>query len=128
MALLPNPPRIPDDGGDNAWPLAGVHDTLVAVSFGGVGDSRMASDVLNERQAPAARSHPAEPTLLERGLRLARGGRRTLADDLRLQLADDIVRGVLAPGAALDETELARRFRVSRTPVREAIRQLAASG
>jgi DNA-binding GntR family transcriptional regulator len=32
------------------------------------------------------------------------------------------------PGAALDEMELARRFHVSRTPVREAIRQLAASG
>jgi DNA-binding GntR family transcriptional regulator len=54
--------------------------------------------------------------------------RRTLAEELRLQLADDIVRGALTPGAALDETELARRFRVSRTPVREAIRQLAASG
>ena len=54
--------------------------------------------------------------------------RRTLADELRLALADDIVRGVLVPGAALDETELARRFGVSRTPVREAIRQLAASG
>ncbi len=58
----------------------------------------------------------------------ARGGGRTLAEELRLQLADEIVRGALAPGAALDETELARRFQVSRTPVREAIRQLAASG
>ena len=38
------------------------------------------------------------------------------------------MRGLLVPGAALDETELARRFGVSRTPVREAIRQLAASG
>ena len=57
-----------------------------------------------------------------------RGGGRTLAEELRLQLADDIVRGELAPGAALDEMELARRFQVSRTPVREAIRQLAASG
>ncbi len=38
------------------------------------------------------------------------------------------MRGVLEPGSALDETELARRFDVSRTPVREAIRQLAASG
>ena len=38
------------------------------------------------------------------------------------------MRGQLAPGAALDETELARRFSVSRTPVREAIRMLAASG
>jgi DNA-binding GntR family transcriptional regulator len=54
--------------------------------------------------------------------------RRTLAEELRLQLADEIVRGALTPGSALDEMELARRFRVSRTPVREAIRQLAASG
>jgi DNA-binding GntR family transcriptional regulator len=59
---------------------------------------------------------------------VAGGGRRTLAEELRLALADDIVRGLLGPGAALDETELARRFGVSRTPVREAIRQLAASG
>lgn len=56
------------------------------------------------------------------------GVRKTLAEELRLQLADEIVRGVLRPGVALDETELARRFEVSRTPVREAIRQLAASG
>lgn len=55
-------------------------------------------------------------------------GRRTLAEELRMQLADEIVRGLLEPGAALDEMELARRFNVSRTPVREAIRQLAASG
>jgi DNA-binding GntR family transcriptional regulator len=47
---------------------------------------------------------------------------------LRLRLADDIVTGVLEPGAPLDEMELARRFGVSRTPVREAIRDLAASG
>ena len=54
--------------------------------------------------------------------------RRTRTEELRLRLSDDIVRGQLAPGAALDETELARRFSVSRTPVREAIRMLAASG
>ena len=54
--------------------------------------------------------------------------KQTRAEELRLQLADDIVRGVLAPGATLDETELARRFSVSRTPVREAIRMLGASG
>jgi DNA-binding GntR family transcriptional regulator len=54
--------------------------------------------------------------------------RKTRTEELRLQLADEIVRGTLAPGAALDETALARRFSVSRTPVREAIRLLAASG
>jgi DNA-binding GntR family transcriptional regulator len=52
----------------------------------------------------------------------------TRAESLRLQLADEIVRGQLAPGSSLDETELARRFQVSRTPVREALRMLAASG
>jgi DNA-binding GntR family transcriptional regulator len=59
---------------------------------------------------------------------IAGRSRLTLAEELRLQLADDIVRGLLGPGTGLDETELARRFGVSRTPVREAIRQLAASG
>jgi len=54
--------------------------------------------------------------------------RNTLTEELRLQLADEIVRGALPPGLPLDETELATRFEVSRTPVREAIRLLAASG
>jgi DNA-binding GntR family transcriptional regulator len=54
--------------------------------------------------------------------------RGTRAETLRLQLADEIVRGQLTPGSTLDESELARRFNVSRTPVREAIRMLAASG
>jgi DNA-binding GntR family transcriptional regulator len=56
------------------------------------------------------------------------GGRCTLVERLRRRLADEIMAGALAPGAALDETELAGRFHVSRTPVREAIRLLEASG
>lgn len=56
------------------------------------------------------------------------GSAVTRAENLRLRLADDIVRGAIRPGAALDEIELARRFGVSRTPVREAIRMLAANG
>ncbi|MBY0381384.1 MAG: GntR family transcriptional regulator [Xanthobacteraceae bacterium] len=52
----------------------------------------------------------------------------TLADELRIRLADDIVRGFLPLGATLDESQTARRFQVSRTPVREAFRELAASG
>ena len=67
-------------------------------------------------------------TVGETAARPAAAPRRTRTEDLRVQLADEIVRGRLAPGTALDETELARRFGVSRTPVREAIRLLAASG
>ncbi len=54
--------------------------------------------------------------------------RLTRADELRQILADEIVRGKISPGDTLDEIAIARRFNVSRTPVREAIRQLAASG
>jgi len=54
--------------------------------------------------------------------------RPTRAAEVRIRLADDIVNGVLEPGAVLDEMDLARRFGVSRTPVREAIRALTASG
>lgn len=43
-------------------------------------------------------------------------------------LADLIVQGKLSPGEKLDEVGLASRFEVSRTPVREALRQLCAMG
>ena len=54
--------------------------------------------------------------------------RRTLADDLRRQIADEILEGRLGSGQHLDEQDLAARFGVSRTPVREALRLLAATG
>lgn len=52
----------------------------------------------------------------------------TRAEQIRQLLATEIVRGLLPPGLPLDETEIARKFGVSRTPVREAIRQLEATG
>src|ERR1700744_6216637 len=66
--------------------------------------------------------------MVRRGSRAPRVDKLTRAEELRLLLADEIVSGALAPGSALDETDIARRFNVSRTPVREALRQLAASG
>lgn len=54
--------------------------------------------------------------------------RGTLADALAERLADDIVDGRLAPGLRLEEPDLAARFQVSRTPVREALRLLTAAG
>ena len=52
-----------------------------------------------------------------------RGGR---AREIRSVLQEEIESGKLAPGALLDERALAARFQVSRTPVREALQQLAA--
>ena len=85
---------------------------------------------LDDLPSSAPERSGAEPETVVR--RAGRGSplpdKITRAEELRLQLADEIVRGVLAPGAALDETDIATRFKVSRTPVREALRQLAASG
>jgi DNA-binding GntR family transcriptional regulator len=43
-------------------------------------------------------------------------------------IADMIVTGEILPGERLDESSLASRFDVSRTPVREALRELGAMG
>ena len=51
----------------------------------------------------------------------------TLAESLRQQLEGAIAAGLLEPGSRLDEQEIAQRFGVSRTPVREAFRLLAAN-
>jgi DNA-binding GntR family transcriptional regulator len=51
-----------------------------------------------------------------------------LADSLRDELEQDIVTEALRPGERLDEQTLATRFGVSRTPIREALVQLAVAG
>src|SRR5215203_2272806 len=50
------------------------------------------------------------------------------ADALRDRLEQDIITGALRPGERLDEQSLAARFGVSRTPIREALMQLASAG
>jgi DNA-binding GntR family transcriptional regulator len=52
----------------------------------------------------------------------------TKADDIALELEREIVAGVLAPGSVLRQEQLSQRFDVSRTPIREALRRLAALG
>ncbi|HYZ64807.1 MAG TPA: GntR family transcriptional regulator [Acetobacteraceae bacterium] len=51
-----------------------------------------------------------------------------MSETIRVRLADEITSGHLAPGAEIDEQAVAERFGVSRTPVREALRDLAALG
>jgi DNA-binding GntR family transcriptional regulator len=52
----------------------------------------------------------------------------TRSFELREKIEDEIATGRIVPGAKLDEMELASRFRVSRTPIREALIQLASTG
>jgi DNA-binding GntR family transcriptional regulator len=59
---------------------------------------------------------PLEPELLTQAERLAE------------QIAACVLSGEFAPGLRLDEAMLAERYGVSRTPVREALRQLVSTG
>lgn len=52
----------------------------------------------------------------------------SFAENMYNTLRRSIVEGELAAGARLRETELAERFGVSRTPVREALKKLEAEG
>ena len=63
---------------------------------------------------PSAKRRPKQPL--------------TRSFELREKIEDEIATGRIIPGAKLDETELATRFRVSRTPIREALIQLASTG
>jgi DNA-binding GntR family transcriptional regulator len=61
---------------------------------------------------------------------MARGDKRHLAHSelVYREIRRAIVDGTLSPGARLVELELASTFHVSRTPVREALKRLAAEG
>lgn len=52
----------------------------------------------------------------------------TRAEKLREAIEERIATGEFPPGMHLDETELAQRFGVSRTPLREALIQLSSTG
>jgi DNA-binding GntR family transcriptional regulator len=61
-------------------------------------------------------------------MRLCRENAMRRAQALRDALEQDIITGKFRPGERLDEESLAARFEVSRTPVREALMQLASTG
>jgi len=62
------------------------------------------------------------------GLKLVENPPASLHADLLSQLRDFIVEGHLAPGARIPERDLCERFSISRTPLREALKVLAAEG
>jgi len=52
----------------------------------------------------------------------------TISEEISSKLADDIINGVYKPGQKLEEQAIAKRFEVSRTPVRDAFKLLAMTG
>jgi DNA-binding GntR family transcriptional regulator len=54
--------------------------------------------------------------------------RKTHSQDIFKALANAIVAGSIEPGQKLEERALAKQFSVSRTPIREALRQLIGTG
>ena len=52
----------------------------------------------------------------------------SLAGEITRRLEEDILGGRVGPGHRLDERELSLRYEVSRTPIREALQRLSASG
>ena len=54
--------------------------------------------------------------------------RAALHEQVAYRLRELLVEGAIAPGAKLNERELSERLNVSRTPLREAIKMLAAEG
>jgi len=52
----------------------------------------------------------------------------TIAEEIYRGLIDQIISGKLKPGQRIEEQSIASQYGVSRTPVRDALRQLAGSG
>lgn len=69
-----------------------------------------------------------EPTFLPASLEPQAVDRRSLPASIADQLRDMIIEGLLPAGARLNERALCDQLGVSRTPLREALRQLSAQG
>jgi DNA-binding GntR family transcriptional regulator len=56
------------------------------------------------------------------------GGKRMLHEEIVTRVRDQLVSGLIPPGARVPERALCQQFGISRTPLREALKVLAAEG
>ncbi|MGH9734122.1 MAG: GntR family transcriptional regulator [Candidatus Acidiferrales bacterium] len=75
---------------------------------------------MRRREGPKANGRSSKTRSSTSSTRLVQNGRSTLSERLYQGLKRDIIRGVFPPGEALGENALAKRYKSSRTPVREA--------
>lgn len=73
-------------------------------------------------------ANSGKPEKAEAGSSVSQRQRGTLGGSITDELETQIVEGRMAPGEKLDEVVLGNYFSVSRTPIREALRALAAKG
>lgn len=91
-----------------------VYNILVGVDIFGLADRHESRQSLGKKRMAGSST---------RG-----GSKLTRVEVIAQELEEDIFLGRLNPQDRLDETELAKRFKTSRTPVREALHQLASAG
>lgn len=83
----------------------------------------------SEARADASLVSPSRPDVAPAGRTAPVGvGKGSIKDVIASQLRQEIASGILAFGEKLSEARLAQRFGVSRMPVREALKELEASG
>lgn len=63
-----------------------------------------------------------------RGIIAARDDRNSLVTQIAIEVGAEIIEGVIQPGYDLNSVELARRYKTSRTPIREALMLLEKEG
>jgi DNA-binding GntR family transcriptional regulator len=80
------------------------------------------------RAKPTRTTRPAAPKLARSGARAERARPSSLTDQVYARLRHEILTCELEPGRELSEAELAARFSVSKTPVREALATLRQEG
>jgi DNA-binding GntR family transcriptional regulator len=83
----------------------------------------------SEARADASLASPPRPDAAAAGpVSPVAAGKGSMKDAIASQLRQEIAAGIIAFGEKLSEARLAQRFGVSRMPVREALKELEASG